>query len=316
MPPSILLPKDLDERAIIEQWLRGKRGGQKVVLQVPKRGPKRDLVEMAAENAASTLTTLQAQWQADTNRQTEALAQLQEALGLPAPPSRIECFDISTLQGTNTVGSMVVFAKGAPEKGDYRRFTVKGRGAQGEPDDYAAMREVLRRRFRRAVEDAMADPGSKARKSDAAWKLLPDLLIVDGGKGQLGVAVEVLAEFGLTEVVPVVGLAKQHEELFLPGRPDGLLLPRGAPGPVPGPAHPRRGAPLRHHVPPPEARQASGGLAAGSRARHRPGAPQGAAEALRLAGGDPPGLHRGAGGSAGHEPGGSAESAGESVTWH
>ena len=158
------------------------------------------------------------------------MTQLQEALGLSSPPGRVECFDISTLQGTSTVGSMVVFAKGAPEKGDYRRFTVKGRGAQGEPDDYAAMREVLRRRFRRAVEDAMADPGSKARKSDAAWKRLPDLLIVDGGKGQLGVAVEVLSEFGLTEVVPVAGLAKQNEELFLPGRPDGLQLPRGAQG--------------------------------------------------------------------------------------
>jgi excinuclease ABC subunit C len=92
------------------------------------------------------------------------------------------------------------------------------------------MREVLRRRFRRAVEDAMTDPGNKARKSAAAWKHLPDLLIVDGGKGQLGVAEEVLAEFGLTEVVPVAGLAKQNEELFLPGRSDGLQLPRGAQG--------------------------------------------------------------------------------------
>ena len=230
VPPVILLPKDLDERQIIQQWLRGKRGGQKVVLKVPKRGPKNDLVKMAAENAAATLTTLQAQWQADTHRQTEALAQLQEALGLSSPPSRVECFDISTLQGTNTVGSMVVFVKGTPEKSDYRRFAVKGKGAHGEPDDYAAMREVLRRRFRRAVEDAITDPGSKARKSDAAWRLLPDLLIVDGGKGQLGVAMEVLAEFELVEVVPVAGLAKQREELFLPGRPDGILLPPGSQG--------------------------------------------------------------------------------------
>ncbi len=240
VPPSILLPVDLDERAIIEQWLRskpgtgeatqGRRSRPSVVLRVPKRGPKRDLVRMAAENAASTLASLQAQWRADTNRQTEGLAQLQEVLDLPAPPSRIECFDISTLQGTSTVGSMVVFAKGTPDKSAYRRFTVKGRGAHGEPDDYAAMREVLRRRFRRAVEDALADPGSKARKSAAAWKRLPDLLIVDGGKGQLGVALEVLAEFGLTEVVPVVGLAKQQEELFLPGRPEGILLPRGSQG--------------------------------------------------------------------------------------
>jgi excinuclease ABC subunit C len=230
VPPSILLQKDLDERDIIEQWLRGRRGGEKVLLSVPTEGPKQELLQMAGENAAATLATLQAQWQADTNRQTEALAQIQEALALPAPPGRIECFDISTLQGTNTVASMVVFAKGAPEKGDYRRFNIKGRGSQGEPDDFASMREVLKRRFRRAVEEAVSDPGRVARKSDEAWKLLPDLLIVDGGKGQLGVAVEVLAEFGLTEVVPVAGLAKQREELFLPGRSDSILLPPASQG--------------------------------------------------------------------------------------
>ncbi len=230
VPPTILLPKDLDERTIIEQWLRGKRGGQKVSLRVPKRGTKRDLVRMAADNAAATLNTLQAQWHADTNRQTEALTQIQEALGLQAPPGRIECFDISTLQGTDTVGSMVVFTRGTPSKGEYRKFTVKGKGARGEPDDYAAMREVLRRRFRRAVEAATDDPANKARKSDASWRLLPDLLIVDGGKGQLGVAIEVLAEYGLTEVVPVAGLAKQREELFLPGQPDPILLPPAGQG--------------------------------------------------------------------------------------
>jgi len=230
VPPSILLPKDLDERKIIEQWLRSRRGGKKVTLTVPKRGAKHELLHMAGENAAATLAALQAQWQADTNRQTEALGQIQEALGLQEPPSRIECFDISTLRGTFTVGSMVVFAKGAPLKSDYRRFNVKGRGNQGEPDDYASMREVLRRRFRRAVEDAVKDPGGKARARDASWRLLPDLLIVDGGKGQLGVAIEVMAEFGLTEVVPVAGLAKQREELFLPGRSDPILLPPATQG--------------------------------------------------------------------------------------
>ena len=230
VPPSILLQKDLDERAIIEQWLRGRRGGEKVTLAVPTAGPKQELLQLATENAAATLTALQAQWQADTNRQTEALGQLQEALGLASPPGRIECFDISTLQGTNTVGSMVVYAKGAPLKSDYRRFNVKGRGAHGEPDDFASMREVLRRRFRRAVEDAVADPGGKARKADESWKRLPDLLIVDGGKGQLSVAAEVLAEYGLTEVVPVAGLAKQREELFLPGRSEGILLSASSQG--------------------------------------------------------------------------------------
>lgn len=230
VPGQILLPKDLAERKIIEQWLRTKRGGHKVALTVPRSGPRRQLVEMAAENAAATLNTLQAQWQADTNRQTEGITQLQEALGLSVPPSRIECYDISTLQGTNTVGSMVVFAKGAPLKSDYRRFKIQGKGAHGEPDDFASMREMLRRRFRRAVEEALPDPGRKARQSDAAWKLMPDLVIIDGGKGQLGIAVEVLAEYELTDVVPVVGLAKQREELFLPGRSDSILLLPGSQG--------------------------------------------------------------------------------------
>ncbi len=228
VPPRILLPQELDERQIIEQWLRSKRGAQ-VMLKVPRRGAKRQLVEMALENAREMLQALQAQWQADTHRQTEALSELQEHLNLPSPPSRIECFDISTLQGTNTVGSMVVFAKGVPLKSDYRRFNVRSVGQAGQPDDYAAMREVLRRRFRRAVEAAEnPDPGQKARRQDAVWSLLPDLVIVDGGKGQLNVALEVLDEYGLREVVPVVGLAKQHEEIFLPGRPDPVVLPRGS----------------------------------------------------------------------------------------
>ena len=228
VPQHILLPQDLDERAIIEQWLRSKRGAQ-VVLSVPKRGPKHQLVQMAIDNARETLQALQAQWQADTHRQTEALTDLQERLGLAAPPSRIECFDISTLQGTNTVGSMVVFAKGAPLKSDYRRFNVRTVGQTGHPDDFAAMREVLRRRFRRAVEAAATpDPGQKARKQDRVWSILPDLLIVDGGKGQLNVALEVLEEFGLREVVPAIGLAKQHEDIFRPEEADPLILPRGS----------------------------------------------------------------------------------------
>ncbi len=228
IPPRILLPCDLEERPIIEQWLRARRGA-KVELKVPRRGAKRQLVHMAMENAQETLQALQTQWQADTHRQTEALAELQAYLGLEAPPARIECYDISTLQGTNTVGSMVVFAKGVPLKSDYRRFNIRSVGQPGRPDDYAAMREVLRRRFRRAVESAeLPDPGQKARKRDAAWTRLPDLVIVDGGKGQLGVALEVLDEYGLREVVPVVALAKQHEELFLPDRPDPVILPRGS----------------------------------------------------------------------------------------
>ncbi|HEY64982.1 MAG TPA: excinuclease ABC subunit UvrC [Caldilineae bacterium] len=228
IPPRILLPQEPEEREIIEQWLRSKRGAR-VILKVPRRGAKRKLVDMAMENAQETLQALQAQWQADTHRQTQALAELQEYLGLDSPPSRIECYDVSTLQGTNTVGSMVVFAKGVPLKSDYRRFNIRSVGQAGQPDDYAAMREMLRRRFRRAVEAAEnLDPGQKARKRDAAWTRLPDLVIVDGGKGQLTVALEVLEEYGLREVVPVAALAKQREEIFLPGRSEPVILPRGS----------------------------------------------------------------------------------------
>jgi excinuclease ABC subunit C len=182
---------------------------------------------MAAENAAETLTTLRAQWQADRHKQEQAVSEIQEALDLPLAPARIECYDISTTQGTATVGSMVVFVHGVPRKSDYRRFNVQT--VAGEPDDYASMREVLTRRFQRwqdasKGELAPGDPGAKARKQ-VAWALLPDLLLVDGGKGQLNVAVEVLERFDLSGQVPVAALAKREEELFVPGSKDPVLLP-------------------------------------------------------------------------------------------
>jgi len=226
IPPEVLIQVEIEEAQIIEQWLRQKRGAA-VRLDVPKEGPPAELVTMAAESAAETLAMLEAQWQADEHRQEEALRQLAEALGLAKPPARIECFDISNTQGTAIVGSMAVFVKGVPKKSDYRRFNVKS--VQGEPDDFASMREVLTRRFRRYLDSksevalAGALPG---KKLDSSFALLPDLLIVDGGKGQLSVAVQVLKECGLFEMVPVVGLAKQQEEIFLPDRPDSIVLPR------------------------------------------------------------------------------------------
>ncbi|NOZ71415.1 MAG: excinuclease ABC subunit C, partial [Chloroflexi bacterium] len=225
LPPQILLPNDLSEHNIIEQWLQSKRGS-KVILHVPQRGNKKALVKMATENAASALQAMQAQWEAEAHRHTEAIANLQQALGLSSPPTRIECFDISTLQGTNTVGSMVVFVRGVPRKNEYRRFRVRAITQVGEPDDYASMREVLRRRYRRAVEVQEDLPGKQV---DAVWKRLPDLLIVDGGKGQLNVAVEVLRELGLYEIVAVTGLAKKEELLFLPERQEPIRLPRQSP---------------------------------------------------------------------------------------
>jgi len=224
VPQQVLLPEEIEEANIIKQWLRSKRGGEKVEISVPRQGITQELLQMARENAAETLSALRAQWEADTHRQSQALAELQKELGLPVPPNRIECYDISNTQGTAMVGSMVVFEQGVPAKSRYRRFNIKS--VSGHPDDFASMEEVLTRRFRRwqaAQEEQQTKPGAKP---DPAFSILPDLLMVDGGKGQLGRAVAVLEEFGLTEKVPVVSLAKQQEEIFVPGRAESILLPR------------------------------------------------------------------------------------------
>ena len=220
VPPEVLLPDQVHEAKVIERWL-GEKRGTRVTLKVPRRGKKRELIQMAAENAAETLSMLRSQWEADRSRHVEALSELQQALDLPEPPSRIECFDISTTQGVLTTGSMVVFVQGVPLKRDYRRFNVRG---LDRPDDLESMRQVLSRRFRRWQEV------DRAARADTVWAILPDLLLVDGGKGQLSAAVEVLTEFGLLDRVPVAALAKQQEELFLPGRQDSIRLPRRSQG--------------------------------------------------------------------------------------
>jgi excinuclease ABC subunit C len=229
IPPLILVQAMPTDRPVLEEWLAEKRS-MKVELRVPRRGDKLKLMEMAQQNAAEFLRLQQAERAADTNRQTEAVAELQAALHLERPPARIECYDISTLQGTNTVGAMVVFVKGAPAKQYYKRFKIRGKGSQGEPDDFASMREMLRRRFRRLVEEPgdAGDPGAKGRDEDDTWRVTPDLVIVDGGKGQLGIAVEVLQELGLLGRIPVVGLAKREEEIYRPGQSDPLWLKRGS----------------------------------------------------------------------------------------
>ncbi len=228
IPRFILMQAAPDDTGVLEQWLTEKRGA-KVELRVPQRGAKRELMQLAQSNAAEFLRLQQAEWSADSHRQTMAVSDLQAALELDKPPARIECFDISTLQGTNTVGSMVVFAKGVPLKTAYKRFKIRGKGSQGEPDDFASMREMLRRRFRRLAEAGTSiDPGEKARKGDDNWRVIPDLVIIDGGKGQLGIAVEVLQEFELLDQIPIVGLAKREEEIFRPGQPNALWLKRGS----------------------------------------------------------------------------------------
>jgi excinuclease ABC subunit C len=226
VPPQLLLPQEVDEAQVISEWLKQRRGGKKVEIKIPRRGQKRDLIQMAAENAAETLHSLQAQWEADKHRQTESLAELQEAFKLENAPKRIECYDISNTQGTAAVGSMVVFEGGVPNKQHYRRFNI--RSVHG-PDDFASMEEVLTRRFRRwlAAQEEGEKPG---KKPDRSFSKLPDLLVVDGGKGQLSRAAKVLDAFDLADKVPLAALAKQAEELFIPGRERSILLKRDSQG--------------------------------------------------------------------------------------
>lgn len=226
VPSQVLLPHEVEEAQIISQWLKQKSGVEKVEILVPHEGQQRELIQMAAENATETLNALKAQWQADRHKQEQALAELQQALGLSAPPNRIECYDISNTQGTSAVGSMVVFEQGVAKKRYYRHFNIK---TVSGPDDFASMEEVLTRRFNRwqAAKEFSNTPG---KKPDMAFGLLPDLILVDGGKGQLGRAVHVLENFNLQREIPVAGLAKQNEELFVPGRSNPILLARQSQG--------------------------------------------------------------------------------------
>jgi excinuclease ABC subunit C len=227
IPSEVVLPQNVEETRILQRWLRDKRSGQRVTITVPQRGDKRKLVELAEENAMETLSMMRAQWEADSVKQEKGLGELQEALGLSRPPNRIECYDISTTQGTAIVASRVVFVRGVPKKNEYRRFNIRTVTHKGS-DDYQSMREALTRRFNR-YRQALEEPEQVApggEDKDQTWRLLPDLLMVDGGKGQLGIAVEVLKEFDLFDKVPVVSLAKQFEEVYRPGISQPLILNR------------------------------------------------------------------------------------------
>jgi excinuclease ABC subunit C len=185
---------------------------------------------MAAENASETLQALRAQWQADAHRQEQALGELQSALKLSAPPNRIECYDVSHTQGVATVGAMVVFEQGVPAKSLYRKFNIDSTSI-GAPDDFASMEEMLTRRFKRwRASTSLSQDPAPGSKPDASFSFLPDLIIIDGGKGQLGRVVKVLEQFDLFDKVPVVGLAKQEEEIFFPYNSQPLLLPRHSQG--------------------------------------------------------------------------------------
>lgn len=271
VPPEILLPEMIDEANIIESWLLQNKGAT-TTIRVPHNGNGgRELLNMAEENARITLDTIKQQWLADKTKHLQAVEELQQALEMESPPLRMECYDISNIQGTNSVGAMVVFENGAAKKSDYRKFKIKTvMGA----NDFASLQEMLRRRFKRYQDAKKAEQGQEEwagnahrttndgqqapentsneqlsssnrrpskksqvplskgirtaeRKNDESWARMPDLVIIDGGKGQLSAAQEVFQELGI-EGVKLISLAKREEEIFMPERADSLRLPKNS----------------------------------------------------------------------------------------
>jgi excinuclease ABC subunit C len=216
VPREVLVPVAPEDPALAEAFLSHVRGSS-VRVRVPRRGAKRELLSTVTRNATEAFAQHKLRRASDHNARARALTALQEALGLAEAPLRIECFDISNLQGTEIVGSMVVMEDGLAKRGDYRRFKVRHQEGQ---DDFAAMEEVLTRRFRRYLEER--DEGARAGKR---FSYPPNLLLVDGGRGQLNVAVGVLEELGLEEIA-VASLAKRFEEVYLPERAEPLRIPR------------------------------------------------------------------------------------------
>jgi excinuclease ABC subunit C len=259
IPAEVIVETDPQDTDALQAWLRQRRGGA-VTVTVPQRGDKVRLVQMVAQNAREVLDQQRVKWLSDSQKTAMALDELRDVLNLPAPPQRIECFDMSNIQGTSAVGSMVVFEGGKPKSADYRRFRIKT--VEGA-NDVASHQEVLRRRFKRllaATGDGAGSPNDVAAlpppddaagapepapdgqpttaapdEHDALWARLPDLVIVDGGRPQLNAAMEVLAELEVR--VPAIGIAKEdhgaigtHEEIYLPDQPEPLVMDRGSQG--------------------------------------------------------------------------------------
>ncbi|MGQ9780570.1 MAG: excinuclease ABC subunit UvrC [Bacillota bacterium] len=219
IPPEVLLPVPIEEKEAMAAWLSRRRGG-KVSLAVPRRGPKKELVAMAMENAAFLLEQERVRRSYDEERITGALTELTRALGLPAPPRRMEAFDISNLHGQEAVASMAVFIDGRPAPGEYRRFRI--RTVEG-PNDFAMLAEAVGRRFRRGLAEQAEG------KSGSGFADLPDFLLIDGGKGQLHAVLDELAKIEGLALPFTVALAKEEEEIYLPGQSGPLVLPHDAP---------------------------------------------------------------------------------------
>jgi len=221
VPGEILLAAGVgEEQSVIETWLTGKRGAR-VFLKTPRRGGKKKLVEMVAKNASLTLEQVRLAEESRRDSTVEALAEMAGALGLEKPPFRLECYDISNTQGVDSVAAMAVFEEGKPAPDQYRRFKI--RTVEG-PDDFASIQEALRRRFTRAVEERELLSTGQISSKEAKFHVLPDLVIIDGGKGQLSAARHVMRQLGFSRI-PAFGLAKEEELLFAEGQADPISLP-------------------------------------------------------------------------------------------
>jgi excinuclease ABC subunit C len=216
-----------EDHGVIESWLSEVKDARVRILQ-PQRGERAEYLRLVRKNAEQNLKAFLVHQEVQESAQARALTELADALELPAPPHRIECYDISNIQGTNPVASMVVFVEGRAKKSDYRKFKIQY--DQG-PNDFAMMQETLRRRLRylRHETDDTVNKTEKELAKKEKFNRKPDLLLIDGGKGQLGAVVEVIDEFDMTGI-PVAGLAKEHEWLYVPGNPDPIVLPPNSPG--------------------------------------------------------------------------------------
>jgi excinuclease ABC subunit C len=221
VPKEILVPAEPDDHSVIEAWLSAERGSR-VQVRIPKRGQKRALLDTVTQNARESFSQHKLKRASDFNARSRALKQLREELSLEDAPLRIECFDISNTGPTEAVGSMVVFEDGLPKRSDYRRFAIKWKDTQ---DDFANMGEVIRRRFQRYLEERDRPLPTNPRGAKFAYP--PNLVVIDGGKGQLNRAVEVMDELGVDDV-SVVSLAKRMEEVFVPDRAEPVIVPRGS----------------------------------------------------------------------------------------
>lgn len=223
IPKTILVPVEPSDVSTYAGWLSEKRGSG-VQIRVPQRGDKRELHDLVTKNASEEFLRLRMRRAADYNSRSKALIEIQDLLHLPEAPLRIECYDMAHLQGTDYVGSMVVFEDGLPAKREYRRFIIKT--VEGN-NDYAAMEEVLTRRLSAYLDDRDMPIGERREKS-GKFAYPPQLLLVDGGKGQLAVAQRVVTALGLEDEIPVASLAKRFEEVFIPNQQAPVFCPRGS----------------------------------------------------------------------------------------